>query len=153
MDKTTWVIKSIAALICLILFVINNYVLFLQFAERQTVASTNVEWKPTEMFPNIIICNSSAYKNYRMSSIDMKSYLNNTFEISEALISIDLGNENNEIGSSDHDATLWNSSYISNDVILDSVITYYRGHCYKFKYKLPVHIINLDYPVYLNFIR
>ena len=139
MDKSTWIIKSLAALICLILFVINNYVLFLQFAERQTVASTNVEWRPTEIFPNIIICNSSAFKNNRMSSIDMKSYLNNTFELSEALISIDLGNEDNEIGSSNHDATLWNSTYISNDVILDSVTTYYRAHCYKFKYKLPVH--------------
>ena len=140
MEKIDGIIKAIAALICLVLFFINNYVLLKQFAADQTVTTTNIKWLETELMPSIIICSSTAYKNPRVTSIDMDSYINNTFKLSEALISIDLGSEDNELGSSWNDKVLWNLTYISSDVTLDPVYTYYRGTCYKFKYLIPVSV-------------
>ena len=138
MDKCNWIIKSLVAFICLVLFFVNNYVLFMQFAERQTVTTTKIVYTKTETLPNIIICSSTSFKNPQMSSIDMKSYLNNTFKLEDSLISIDLGNEDHEIGSSNGDAVLFNSTYISKDVYLEPILTYYRGTCYMFKYNIPV---------------
>ena len=140
MENFDCIIKAIAASICLVLFFINNYVIFRQFAGRQTVTTTNIKWLEKELLPSISVCSSTAYKNPNIKSIDMDSYLNNTFKLSEALISIDLGSEDNELGSSWNDKVLWNSTYISNDVTLDPVYTYYRGTCYKFKYLVPVSI-------------
>ena len=80
MGKCDCMIKAIAAFLCLLMFFINNYVLFMQWAERQTVTTTNIKWLKTELLPSIIICSSMAYKNPRIKSIDMDSYLNNTFK-------------------------------------------------------------------------
>ena len=132
------IIKTIAALICLILFSVNNYVLFKQWAERQTVTTTNIKWQEKELLPSITMCSSTSYKNPNIKSIDIDSYKNNTFKLSESLISIDLGSEDNELGSSWNDEVLWNSTFISNDIIVEPVYTYYRGTCYKFKYLIPV---------------
>ena len=132
------IIKTIAALICLILFSVNNYVLFKQWAERQTVTTTNIKWQEKELLPSITMCSSTSYKNPNIKSIDIDSYKNNTFKLSEALISIDLGSEDNELGSSWNDEVLWNSTFISNDITVEPVYTYYRGTCYKFKYLIPV---------------
>ena len=132
------IIKTIAALICLILFSVNNYVLFKQWAERQTVTTTNIKWQEKELLPSITMCSSTSYKNPNIKSIDIDSYKNNTFKLSESLISIDLGSEDNELGSSWNDEVLWNSTFISNDITVEPVYTYYRGTCYKFKYLIPV---------------
>ena len=135
MEKCSCLIKTIAVITCLALFFVNNFVIFQQFASRKSVTAMNYKYQPTLLLPVIIICNGSAYKNPRMSSVDLEYYLNNTFKLFDALDSITSGEEGGSSGQPDEELVLYNSTYKSKFIHIDSIFTYYRGHCYSVKYR------------------
>ena len=138
MEKSSCLIKTIVAVACLACFFANNFVLFKQFASNKQVTVSN--YKPQErlILPVIVICNGSAYKNQKVSTVDLEVYLNNTFKLSDAVVSITSGEGIGVLSISDNEKALYNSTYKDKLIHIDSFFTYYRGHCYSVEYKKPV---------------
>ena len=137
MEKWSTLLKSIAAVTCLACFFANNFVIFKQFASHKTVTGSHYKLDKELLLPVIIICNGSGFKNPKVSTVDLDDYLNNTFELSDVLISI-ISGEGVGVMSPSDDEHLYNSTYKDNLIHIDSFLTYYRGRCYSVEYKKPV---------------
>ena len=138
MEKWSYLIKTIAAVTCLACFFANNFVLFKQFASHKTVTASSYINQKKLLLPVIIICNGSAFKNPKVSTVDLDDYLNNTFKITDALVSITSGEGSGVLSPSDDQRSLYNSTYKDKNIHIDQFFTYYRGHCYSVEYKTPV---------------
>ena len=119
-----YVIKTLATIICLICFFANNYVILKQFISGKTIIASNYKLEEPLFFPAILICNFSAYKESEMPTIDLDDYVKNTFKLSDALDSITLGDGDEDV--------LYNKTYRSENMKIESIYTYFRGHCFKF---------------------
>ena len=141
MDKLKYVIKTLAAILCITLFLVNNYVIFNQFASGKTIVCSNIKYEEKLSFPTFVICNASAFKNPKVLTVDLEEYLKDTFKLSDTLISITVAGG---YGSSDkpiNDEILYNATQISPHIQIESVHTLYRGHCYRVEYQKKVMYI------------
>ena len=136
MDQCNYAFKTLATIICLICFFANNFIILKQFISGKTIIASNFKAEEPLFLPAILICNFSAYKEIEVPTIDLDHYFNNTFRLSTALGSITLvdieGQGNND------EAVLYNKTYRSENIKIESIYTYFRGHCYKFQFKKKV---------------
>ena len=137
-EKSSLVIKSCAAFICVALFIANSYVIFKQFASHNTILATNYIEEEKLRFPTLIICNASAYKNPKFRDFSLESYLNNTISLSDFLIAITQPDKNGESGVIENEVILYNSTYCSDNITIEAIRSEYRGNCFKVEYKKKV---------------
>ena len=83
------IIRVIIIIVCAMLFVWNSYAIFRDFLNDKTIISTKVIKSPdrTLLFPLILICNESAFKQPIMTT-DFAEYGNNTIALNDFLIDI-----------------------------------------------------------------
>ena len=134
MEKWGYMIKTFVAAVCLGLFFANNFVLIKEFASQRTIVATNYVERDLLHLPSITVCNASAYKKSRVPTVDLEYYLNNTFQLSNSLISIVSGSSGGAVGTSDEDEILYNLTYKAPYIHIKSLYSYYRGHCYQIMY-------------------
>ena len=141
MDKCNYVVNTLATLICLIGFFANNFVILKQFVTGKTFIASSFKAEEPLLFPAIVMCNFSAYKELEIQKIDLDDYFRNTFKLSDALESI-------TFYVNDLEVVLYNKTYRSESITIESIHTYYRGRCYKFHLKNKV--ITLFYNIWLQ---
>ena len=141
LNKLGIVVKALATTTCLILFFTNNLVIFNQFASHKAIIASNLRYDDKLLFPAILLCNTSAFKNSKVPKMDLKYYFANTLILSDALISISIKSVGEGIEleeKTDEEKIIYNSSYTSELIQIDRLSTLYRGSCYKIEYKKQV---------------
>ena len=141
LNKLGIVVKALATTTCLILFFTNNLVIFNQFASHKAIIASNLRYDDKLLFPAILLCNTSAFKNSKVSKMDLKYYFANTLILSDALLSISIKSVGEGIEleeKTDAEKIIYNSSYTSELLQIDRLSTLYRGSCYKIEYKKQV---------------
>ena len=133
-QKWMFLLKAIAIAICSVFFFGNNFVIFQQFISHKSYYASKLNYENELLLPNIVLCNSSAFKNQKVPTLDLGHYLSNTLQLSDALLSITSGYAGSH-ASSGVEKTLWNATYNSEHIQIKPVLTYYRGRCFMIKYK------------------
>ena len=86
----------------------------------------NIRYEEKLLFPLIVLCNTSAFKNSEVPTMDLEYYNNITFKLSDALISIE---SNGEEGGLDQKSGMpeivYNSSYTSEFIHIERFNAYY----------------------------
>ena len=140
LNKLGIVVKALATTTCLVLFFTNNLVIFNQFASHKAIIASNARYDDKLLFPAILLCSSSAFKNSKVPTMDLKYYLANTFILSDALLSISIksGGEGVELDEQIDTEIVYNSSYTSELIQIERLSTLWRGSCYRIEYKKQV---------------
>ena len=127
-------IKIVATLICLILFFANSFLIFKQCISGKTIilSDFNME-KERILFPLIVICNYSAYKNSEIDTLSLDEYRSNTLNIDDILDEVYLG-------FSDNITSLNISTLRSEHLSISPIFTYFRGRCYGYRFRKEVVI-------------
>lgn len=133
-QKWILLLKAIAVAICSVFFFGNNFVIFQQFISHKSYYASKLDFRDRLLLPNIVVCNSSAFKTPKVPTLDLDHYLKNTFQLSDSLLAITSGYAGGS-GSPTLEETIWNSSYISESIDIQPILTYYRGRCFMIQYK------------------
>lgn len=120
-------LKTLTAIICLIGFFANNFAILKQFASGKTILSINLKESEALYLPAIVICNFSAYIESKRASVGVDDYLNNTLKLSNILLSVTFDDKYEK-------NPLYPKRKISDNLTVESVYSYYRGHCYLVRY-------------------
>ena len=141
-QKWNYLLKIFTIFVCSVFFFGNNFLIFKQFVSHKTYYASKLNYADKLMLPNIAICNSSAFKNPKVSTLDLDDFLNNTLQFSESIVSITHGFAGN-YEPSNIQKVLWNSTYRSKLFDIKPILSFYRGKCYIMSYKEEVFLILL----------
>ena len=139
-EKWSLILKSFVTLICLAFFIENTFEIFKQYFSKKTILAADYEHQQNISFPDFIICNFSAYKHAKISRLDFDSYVNNTMNLSDVLIAITHPDIGSGAGNMDKEESLYNSTFVSKHIHIEQIFSYYRGNCYKVRYKRQVRL-------------
>ena len=139
-EKWSLILKSFVTLICLAFFIENSYEIFKQYFSKKTILAADFEIQQNISFPDFIICNFSAYKHAKIPRLDFDSYVNNTMNLSDVLIAITHPDIGSGAGNMDKEESLYNSTFVSKHIHIEQIFSYYRGNCYRVRYKRKVRI-------------
>ena len=118
-----------SGILCLVLFFSNNIVILKEFILGKTIVSTNLRPEEPQHLPAIVLCNLSAFKDPELNTANLDDYLKNTLDLQGVLLSIVL-----DPFQSEDKTDVYNKTYKSKDLEIQSIYSYIRGHCYVFKY-------------------
>ena len=138
--KWNYLLKAITVFICTFFFFGNNFFIFEQFISHKTYYASKLKYEDKLLLPDIVICNASAYRNPKVSTLDSEHFLNNTLDFTENVLSITSGYAGNS-GSSSIEKILWNSTYTSIDIQIKQILSFYRGKCFMISYDQKVSVI------------
>ena len=139
-EKWSLILKSFIALICLAFFIENSYEIFKQYFSKKTILAADYEKQQNISFPDFIICNFSAYKHAKIPRLDFESYVNNTMNLSDVLIAVTHPDSGSGAGNMDKEESLYNSTFVSKHIHIERILSYFRGNCYKVRYKRKVSL-------------
>ena len=130
-DRIYTALRFTIYLVCIALFVLNSYAIFIVFINNPTIISTRVSKFPNRMleFPSILICNDSAFKEPAMHT-DYYGYKNNTLSLDDFLVDIVFAKD---IGKAILDAT---TRSIKGS--MQEILTAFHGTCFLNSEKLQV---------------
>ena len=140
-EKWSLILKSFVTLICLAFFIENSYEIFKQYFSKKTILAADYDIQQNISFPDFIICNFSAYKHAKIPRLDFDSYMNNTMNLSDVLIAITHPDIGSGAGNIDNEESLYNSRVVSEHIYIEQIFSYYRGNCYKLRYKRKVRLV------------
>jgi len=130
-------IKSAVALVCVVGFIANSFLIFKQFIAAKRTTSQDIQSNEKLALPSVTICGSSAYKQEieKYDDIELDNYLNNTLDLEEVLVSV----------IDPFDRMILLKDMYKNATHWDITTTYslYRGRCYTLRYKQEVMKLNI----------
>ena len=127
-------VKVVATIICLILFFANSFFIFKQVISGKTIILSDFNSEEERiLFPLIVICNYSAYKNSKFETLSLDEYRRNTLDIEDVLEEVYLG-----FSDSDNISYLNISTNRSENLRIRPISTYFRGRCYGYQFRKKV---------------
>ena len=130
------ILRFIIIIGCVISFILNSYAIFRDFMSNPIIVSTKVLKSPdgSLLFPLIMICNESAFKQPIMAT-DFHGYQNNTLALNDFLIDI--------LSLKDAGHAIIKAKPISIKHTIEELFTAFHGTCFMFRVETKVrfHIL------------
>ena len=130
------ILRIIIIIGCVISFILNSYAIFRDFMSNPIIVSTKVLKSPdgSLLFPLIMICNESAFKQPIMAT-DFHGYQTNTLALNDFLIDI--------LSLKDAGHAIIKAKPISIKHTIEELFTAFHGTCFMFKVetKVSFHIL------------
>ena len=126
--KRVWTfVKAVTFVMCLAGFVCNTFMIFRQFIGKQTITSWDVQRNKELLLPSFTICSLTGVKNRitKYQHLELNSYINNTLELDEILVSID----DLTINELREDTAAWQFS---------TIYSQFKGRCHTVRHILKV---------------
>ena len=144
------VLKGITVIVCVALFLLNSWGIFVQFQNNLTTLKTSKEEVISYSPPTFVLCHRKAFQNPYKKLLSLSDYLENTYDVSESIIRL-----GNHVFSKED--IVKNKSY-TELYFLDKkdrweswdIYSLYRGRCRGLRYRGEVKPITSQIAIGLN---
>ena len=135
--KIGFIFKCASAILCMIGFVANSFMIFKQFIEHKTVTSQDIQQNMYLFLPSMTICSLSGFKDKMdgYDDIELENYLQNTLALDEILVDVTDTFENTSVLQEMYEnSTLWK---------ITTTYSPFKGRCHTIKYNQEVKKLNI----------
>ena len=135
--KVTKILKCATAILCMIGFVANSFMIFKQFIDNKTVTSQDVQKNAYLVLPSVTICGLSGFKDKmeEYDDLELENYHQKTIDLEEILMNImDPLGYTVPVWKLYENATFWK---------ITTTYSPFKGRCHTINYKQEVNKLNI----------